>query len=37
MKQARQTVQANGTVIGYVELHSNGQRMLAFLLWGGLR
>lgn len=37
MKQARQTVQANGTVIGYVELHSNGQRMLAFLLWGGWR
>ena len=36
LKVAAQEVRANGAVIGRVELSSNGQRMLAFLLWGGL-
>lgn len=36
LKVAAQDVLANGMVIGRVELSSNGQRMLAFLLWGGL-
>lgn len=36
LKQAAQDVIANGVVVGRVELSSNGERMLAFLLWGGL-
>ncbi|MEG3000673.1 MAG: diguanylate cyclase [Comamonas sp.] len=36
LKEATQDVLANGVVIGRVELSSNGERMLAFLLWGGL-